>query len=123
MKEAKSFEEILASLLKKYEKEKLTDMNSFLKEQSKGLELTEDNKKMLELVFYYLDNFDKNQAELKEAQNEKGISRKRWFGERVEKKLSEITEKEEDKAALMKVISDNLSIDKLEEQMSNNRGE
>lgn len=108
-----TFEDILTSLLESYEDNPGQDVESFIEEKCKELNLTDEQVKTIKEANEYLDGFTAMEESLSEARAE-GKSRKRWVLETVDAVAEDRNEGE--KASLVSAISDTL--DKVIEESS-----
>lgn len=108
-----TFEEILTSLLERYEDNPEQDVESFIEEKCKELNLTDEQVKTIKEANRYLDGFAAMGEALLEARAE-GKSRKRWVLETVDAVVEDRSE--EEKASLVSAVSDTL--DKVMEESS-----
>lgn len=107
------FEDILTSLLEGYEDNPGQDVESFIEEKCKELNLTEEQVKTIKEANEYLEGFASMKESLSEARAE-GKTRKRWVLETVDAVVEDRNEGE--KASLVSAISDTL--DKVIEESS-----
>ena len=99
------FEDILTSLLEGYEDNPGQDVESFIEEKCKELNLTEEQVKTIIEANEYLDAFASMKESLSEARAE-GKTRKRWVLETVDAVAE--NKSEEEKASLVSAVSDTL---------------
>lgn len=100
---AKSFDEILTSMLEQLENNPDQDIEVLVKDQCERMGVSEEGKALLSETNGYIDGFAEKMAALQKAKEE-GKSRKQWVLEEMDRILDGRDEKE--KAEIVSAISD-----------------
>ena len=100
---AKSFDEILTSMLEQLENNPDQDIDVLVKDECEKMEVSEEGKALLSETNGYIDGFAERMASLQKAKEE-GRSRKQWMLEEMDRILEGRDEQE--KAEIVSAISD-----------------
>ena len=100
---AKSFDEILTSMLEQLENNPDQDIEVLVKDQCERMGVSEEGKALLSETNEYIDGFAERMASLQKAKEE-GKSRKQWMLEEMDRILEGRDEQE--KAEIVSAISD-----------------
>ena len=100
---AKSFDEILTSMLEKLENNPDQDIDVLVKDECEKMGVSEEGKALLSETNEYIDGFAEKMAALQTAK-EDGKSRKQWMLEEMDRILKGRDEQE--KAEIVSAISD-----------------
>ena len=100
---AKSFDEILTSMLEQLENNPDQDIEVLVKDQCERMGVSEKGKALLSETNEYIDGFAERMASLQKAKEE-GRSRKQWMLEEMDRILEGRDEQE--KAEIVSAISD-----------------
>ena len=100
---AKSFDEILTSMLEQLENNPDQDIEVLVKDECEKMGVSEEGKALLSETNEYIDGFAERMASLQKAQEE-GKSRKQWMLEEMDRILKGRDEQE--KAEIVSAISD-----------------
>ncbi len=100
---AKSFDEILTSMLELLENNPDQDIEVLVKDQCERMGVSEKGKALLSETNEYIDGFAERMASLQKAKEE-GKSRKQWMLEEMDRILEGRDEQE--KAEIVSAISD-----------------
>ena len=100
---AKSFDEILTSMLEQLENNPDLDIEVLVKDECEKMGVSEKGKALLSETNEYIDGFAEKMAALQDAKEE-GKSRKQWMLEEMDRILKGRDEKE--KAEIVSAISD-----------------
>ena len=100
---AKSFEDILTSMLEQLENNPDQDIDVLVKDECEKMGVSEKGKALLSETNEYIDGFAEKMAALQKAKEE-GRSRKQWMLEEMDRILEGRDEQE--KAEIVSAISD-----------------
>ena len=100
---AKSFDEILTSMLEQLENNPDQDIDVLVKDECEKMEVSEEGKALLSETNEYIDGFAERMASLQKAKEE-GRSRKQWMLAEMDRILEGRDEQE--KAEIVSAISD-----------------
>ena len=100
---AKSFDEILTSMLELLENNPDQDIEVLVKDECERMGVSEEGKALLSETNEYIDGFAERMASLQKAKEE-GKSRKQWMLEEMDRILEGRDEQE--KAEIVSAISD-----------------
>ena len=100
---AKSFDEILTSMLEQLENNPDQDIDVLVKDECEKMEVSEEGKALLSETNEYIDGFAERMASLQKAKEE-GRSRKQWMLAEMDRILDGRDEQE--KAEIVSAISD-----------------
>ena len=100
---AKSFDEILTSMLEQLDNNPDLDIDVLVKDECEKIGVSEEGKALLSETNEYIDGFAEKMAALQKAKEE-GKSRKQWVLEEMDRILDGRDEKE--KAEIVSAISD-----------------
>ena len=100
---AKSFDEILTSMLEQLENNPDQDIDVLVKDECEKMEVSEEGKALLSETNEYIDGFAERMASLQKAKEE-GKSRKQWMLEEMDRIMEGSDEQE--KAEIGSAISD-----------------
>ena len=100
---AKSFEDILTSMLEQLENNPDQDIDVLVKDECEKMGVSEEGKALLSETNEYIDGFAERMASLQKAKEE-GKSRKQWMLEEMDRILEGRDEQE--KAEIVSAISD-----------------
>ena len=100
---AKSFEDILTSMLEQLENNPDLDIEVLVKDECEKMGVSEKGKALLSETNEYIDGFAEKMAALQKAKEE-GKSRKQWMLEEMDRILEGRDEQE--KAEIVSAISD-----------------
>lgn len=100
---AKSFEDILTSMLEQLENNPDLDIEVLVKDECEKMGVSEKGKALLSETNEYIDGFAERMASLQKAKEE-GKSRKQWMLEEMDRILEGRDEQE--KAEIVSAISD-----------------
>ena len=100
---AKSFEDILTSMLEQLENNPDLDIEVLVKDEGEKMGVSEEGKALLSETNEYIDGFAERMASLQKAKEE-GKSRKQWMLEEMDRILEGRDEQE--KAEIVSAISD-----------------
>ena len=100
---AKSFEDILTSMLEQLENNPDQDIDVLVKDECEKMGVSEKGKALLSETNEYIDGFAERMASLQKAKEE-GKSRKQWMLEEMDRILEGRDEQE--KAEIVSAISD-----------------
>lgn len=100
---AKSFDEILTSMLEQLENNPDQDIDVLVKDECEKMGVSDEGKALLSETNGYIDGFAERMASLQKAKEE-GRSRKQWMLEEMDRILEGRDEQE--KAEIVSAISD-----------------
>lgn len=100
---AKSFDEILTSMLEQLENNPNQDIEVLVKDECEKMGVSEEGKTLLSETNEYIDGFAEKMAALQKAKEE-GKTRKQWMLEEMDRILDGRDEQE--KAEIVSAISD-----------------
>ena len=100
---AKSFDEILTSMLEQLENNTDLDIDVLVKDECEKMGVSDEGKALLSETNGYIDGFAERMASLQKAKEE-GRSRKQWMLEEMDRILEGRDEQE--KAEIVSAISD-----------------
>lgn len=100
---AKSFDEILTSMLEQLENNPDLDIDVLVKDECEKMGVSDEGKALLSETNGYIDGFAERMASLQKAKEE-GRSRKQWMLEEMDRILEGRDEQE--KAEIVSAISD-----------------
>lgn len=110
---AKDFQQILLSLIEKYQSMPGADINEVIAAATKEYGLSEEAQKTIEETNQMLDAFHEKAEELRTAKDEQHISTQRWLGQQIDAVLEKASGEEEEKAqvanALIETINEKLN--------------
>ena len=87
------FDELLNNLFESFDANGDKDVNAFLAEKVKKMNLSADSTELLNQTNEWIDAFDENARSLKEAKD-KGKTRRSWLKSKLDTALADRTEKE-----------------------------
>lgn len=113
MTQKPNFQQILLSLIEKYQSMPGANINEVIAAATKEYGLSEEAQKTIEETNQMLDAFHEKAEELRAAKDEQHISTQRWLGQQIDAILEKASGEEEEKAqvanALIETINEKLN--------------